>query len=131
MVPEGANTALWLTHRVAWNLLQGGHKPGLELDHRTCKRRDCANPLHLEAVTSRENQRRKRRGPDKGWVNTDAANNACVTEFAESHGLPLANGKRQHHTSSGVANRPRPPYQERTICPDRPLPKFPARKSGT
>lgn len=87
-VPEGANTAQWYVHRVAWGLLVGGHKPGLELDHRTCKRRNCANPLHLEPVTSSTNQRRKRLGPEWDWLNTAAASQA-FHEFAARHGLPV------------------------------------------
>ncbi|WAJ35072.1 hypothetical protein OUO20_09695 [Arthrobacter sp. FX8] len=32
-IPEGANQVHWAFHRVLWNLLMGGHKPGYELDH--------------------------------------------------------------------------------------------------
>lgn len=106
-VPEGANVAQWLTHRVVWDLLLGGHKPGLELDHRSCKRPNCANPLHLEPVTKGVNQRRKRNGPDWGWINPEAANNAQVIEFAQQHGLPLHAAKRQADVPHVVAPRAR------------------------
>lgn len=88
-VPEGANVAKWLTHRVLWDLLIGGHKPGLELDHRTCKQPACANPLHLEAVTRSINQRRKRQGPDHSWRNPEALASPKVLTFAATFGLPL------------------------------------------
>lgn len=88
-VPEGANIAKLYTHRVAWDLLIGGHKPGLELDHRTCKRRHCVNQLHLEPVTSTMNQQRKRNGPEWGWTNPTASNRQMIYEFAANHGLPV------------------------------------------
>jgi hypothetical protein len=88
-VPEGAGTAKWLAHRVAWGLLIGGHKPGLQLDHRTCKCRRCVNPLHLDPVTSSTNQKRKRSSPEWGWVNTIAAVSPNIHEFAARHGLPV------------------------------------------
>lgn len=47
-------------HQVAYQLGHGQPVPaGLEPDH-TCHRRDCQNPAHLEAVTHRENLRRRR-----------------------------------------------------------------------
>lgn len=104
-VPEGANVAQWLAHRVVWDLLMGGHKPALELDHRTCKRPNCANPLHLEPVTRSTNQHRKRSDPDWGWTNPDAAANARVIDFAQQHGLPLPAAKRQSDTQDVVARR--------------------------
>lgn len=106
-VPEGANIAQWLTHRVVWDLLMGGHKPALELDHRTCKRPNCANPMHLEPVTKGVNQRRKRSGPDSGWINPDAANNKRVIDFAHNHGLPLQAVARHADASHVAARRPR------------------------
>lgn len=41
-------------HRAAYVALVGPIPPGLELDH-LCRVRACCNPLHLEAVTRREN----------------------------------------------------------------------------
>lgn len=87
-VPEGAGIAKWYAHRVAWGLLVGGHKPGLELDHRTCKRRHCVSPFHLEPVTKSTNQRRKRSSPQWAWINTQAAT-SNIHEFAVRHGLPV------------------------------------------
>jgi len=47
-------------HRVAWMLAHGCVVPrGMEVDH-TCRRPSCCNPLHLEAVTKRENVARSR-----------------------------------------------------------------------
>lgn len=46
-------------HRVAWELFHGRPIPdGLEIDH-LCRVPLCVNPLHLEAVTKRENARRR------------------------------------------------------------------------
>lgn len=105
-IPEGANVAEWLTHRVVWDLLIGGHKPGLELDHRTCKRPNCANPLHLEPVTRSVNQRRKRNGPEWNWSNPDYVNNLGVINFAQLYGLPLGSTPRPAATPPVIARRP-------------------------
>lgn len=103
-VPEGANTAKWYAHRVAWGLLMGGHEPGLELDHRTCKRPNCVNPFHLEPVTKSVNQKRKRNSPEWDWTNPDAVSNPRVSQFAREHGLlvPLPT------TSAHIVKRRRP-----------------------
>lgn len=106
-VPEGANVAEWLTHRVVWDLLVGGHNPGLELDHRTCKRPNCASPLHLEPVSRSVNQRRKRCDADRSWINPDAANNQLVIDFALQYGLPLEAAKRPAATPHVVVRRAR------------------------
>lgn len=45
------------THRLAYELLAGPIPDGLQLDH-LCRVRHCANPSHLEPVTSRENSQR-------------------------------------------------------------------------
>jgi hypothetical protein len=44
-------------HRVTYELLVGPIPEGLELDH-LCRVRLCVNPVHLEAVTNRENMLR-------------------------------------------------------------------------
>lgn len=47
-----------LAHKAAWRRVRGPLAPGLELDH-LCRRRACVRPSHLEAVSRRENERRK------------------------------------------------------------------------
>jgi hypothetical protein len=49
--------AMVRTHQVAYELFIGPVPEGLQLDHR-CRVRCCANPWHLEPVTSAENTRR-------------------------------------------------------------------------
>lgn len=41
-------------HRVAYKLFYGDIPEGLHIDH-LCRNRKCVNPLHMEAVTCREN----------------------------------------------------------------------------
>lgn len=43
-----------LCHRVTFEHFVGPIPEGLQLDH-LCRVRNCVNPIHLEAVTSREN----------------------------------------------------------------------------
>lgn len=128
-VPEGANTAKWIAHRVVWDLLVGGHKPRLELDHRTCKRPGCANPSHLEPVTKSVNQKRKRHAPEWGWTNPTASSNPRVAEFAANHGLPMqALTLSAGRSPNAVLRRP---TTRKKSCHDRPPRKSIAPRSGT
>lgn len=88
-VPEGANTVEWVAYRVVWDLLTGGHKHGLELDHCWTCRDDprCCSPAHLEPVTRSENERRK--GKPARRINWAAAETPAVVAFAERFNLPL------------------------------------------
>ena len=52
----------WPAHRLAFTLLIGPIPAGYQIDHvheLGCRSRRCCNPAHLEAVTRRENVRRK------------------------------------------------------------------------
>ena len=49
---EGKNR---YTHRVSYSVLIGPIPPGLDLDHKECDRRLCANPLHVAPATRRDN----------------------------------------------------------------------------
>lgn len=46
------------SHRYAYEAMIGPIPSGLDLDH-LCRNKACCNPLHLEPVTSAENNRRK------------------------------------------------------------------------
>jgi hypothetical protein len=48
-----------LAHRIAYESAYGPIPDGMVVDH-LCRVRNCVNPLHLEVVTSGENQRRGR-----------------------------------------------------------------------
>lgn len=47
-------------HRVVWTCNHGYLPNKLQIDH-TCKNRLCVNPKHLEMVTHKENQKRRRK----------------------------------------------------------------------
>lgn len=53
----GVNYKRQMAHRISYELFVGPIPKYLELDH-LCRVRNCINPLHLEAVTCRENLRR-------------------------------------------------------------------------
>lgn len=57
MTLDGQSVAV---HRVMWVLLFG-YIPGREQVDHTCRNRLCVNPMHLEKVTHKENQRRRDR----------------------------------------------------------------------
>lgn len=47
-----------MAHRVVFEAEEGPITGGKELDH-LCRRRDCVNPRHMEAITRSEQERRK------------------------------------------------------------------------
>lgn len=49
--------AMVLPHRVFYEHFKGVIPQGIQIDH-LCKVRHCVNPIHLEAVTAAENNRR-------------------------------------------------------------------------
>lgn len=56
--------AMWATHRLAFKLAGGKLRPGQTLDHNRkmgCCHRGCIRPEHLEAVSHKENCRRRDR----------------------------------------------------------------------
>lgn len=63
-------------HRLSYLIFKGDIPAGLVIDH-LCENKACANPDHLEAVTTRENVRRGRsaeanRLRHKRWVRASA-----------------------------------------------------------
>lgn len=63
-------------HRTAFAAAFGSPGPGLVLDHR-CRVRCCVNPLHLEAITPRDNTLR-----GVGGSAVNASRDACVNGHA-------------------------------------------------
>ena len=74
-----------LVHRAVYEHLVGPIPAGLHLDH-LCRVRHCANPLHLEPVTCRENLMRG---------DTDAARKAASTSCINGHPFDERNTRRR------------------------------------
>lgn len=77
----------WWAHRALYVLLVGGHRPGLDLDHRTCGMRACVAPHHLRPVAPRAN--RGRGLPATGRPDPHTMALPAVEQFAWDHRLPL------------------------------------------
>jgi hypothetical protein len=52
-----------LAHRKSFEVTKGEIPSGLQIDHR-CRNTSCVNPNHLDAVTAKENVRRRHHGID-------------------------------------------------------------------
>lgn len=81
-----SNGRRWLTHRWAYVQIIGLIEAGYELDH-LCRRPQCCNPGHLEAVTHRENVMR-----GEAPTATNARKTHCVRGHDDWHVKP--NGRR-------------------------------------
>lgn len=69
----GVHGDVYLTHRLAYELLVGPIPAGLTIDH-ICRNRPCCNPYHMEPVTRGEN---RRRAPISGRAAVHAAKTHC------------------------------------------------------
>lgn len=52
---QSTNDAGYGKHRRIYEVVIGPVPPGRDLDHRTCERRDCVNPWHLDVTSRRAN----------------------------------------------------------------------------
>ncbi len=93
-----------VAHRVAYELTVGPVPEGLDLDH-LCRNRACANPAHLEPVTSRENTLRSP-------IALPAINARMVT-CKEGHPLVRLPNGRQRWCPICKKNYRRPPRRYR------------------
>ena len=71
----------WFAHRFSYEQVYGMIPKGLQIDH-LCRQRACVNPLHLEAVTCRENLLRG---------NTITASQVLRTHCPKNHEYTEAN----------------------------------------
>jgi hypothetical protein len=71
-------------HHFSYMLVKGAIPEGMQLDH-LCRRHNCVNPAHLEAVTPRENLMRGK---------TLAAENAAKTHCPQGHPYTTENTYR-------------------------------------
>ena len=78
-------------HRVMYVWTRGELPEDLQIDH-TCKVKACVNPLHMEAVTLRENVRRS-----NGWGGVESRKTHCEN----GHELTPENTARRGDPSRG------------------------------
>lgn len=109
-----------LAHRIAYAEANGGIPEGTQVDH-LCRRRNCVNPEHLEAVSQRENTLR---GAGRGA--RAVAANMCSRghEFNEANTYTDASGGRRCRECARVRDRARwnegsPEYRAKTIAQKR------------
>lgn len=107
---RSAHSRSQLTHRFTYESLVGPLPPDTEIDHIVCSTRSCANPLHVKAVSHRENIARSltkthcKRGHELAGDNIMATRTgrrcrACYAMFAEERGIKLSamNASRAAH----------------------------------
>ena len=97
----------WLGHRLTYHLIYHGHAQGRELDH-LCNNSLCINPLHLHAVTQKENKRLRNRRARDPWAPWYEHSNFNVLTFAlmyysSLHGLPTWPWRETHNDDGSIS----------------------------
>jgi hypothetical protein len=95
-ITEGGYGTLWngktaYVHRTVYEMLMGPIPKKLQLDH-LCRNRRCANVLHLEAVTSRENTMRGKSRQAENAIKTHCKHGH---EFTPENTYITGKGSRQ------------------------------------
>ena len=80
----GSGRAVDYTHRAMYEMFHGEIPAGHDIDH-LCRNRACCNPMHLEAVTHRENMQR----------------GAIAKRTHCPHGHPYDEANTYHHPTGG------------------------------
>lgn len=75
----------WQAHKVAYGLFIGGYSKDHQIDHR-CKNGLCVRPDHLQAVTKKENLKRRHKKPMRPYM---SHRTEFAIRFAMEHGLPI------------------------------------------
>jgi hypothetical protein len=87
-------------HRIMYELIHGPIPDGLVIDH-LCRNRWCQNPLHLEAVTNKENILR-----GNGWAGLHARKTHCPSGHAyEGENIIWWKGQRKCRTCTRARER--------------------------
>jgi hypothetical protein len=91
------------THRAAYQILVGPIPAGYQIDH-LCRNPSCFNPVHLEAVTPRENTLRA-----PGPASSKAAQTHCTHghEFTQENTARRPNGTRRCRECNKIKCRER------------------------
>lgn len=84
----GGDGQQWLTHRLAFTIVNGPIQPGMTIDHE-CFTEACCNPDHLREMTNEENGQRTRQ-----WLSDRCAKGHVYAEVGVNEKKFLATGKR-------------------------------------
>lgn len=102
----GSGNGRFRAHRISYELTKGAIPPELEIDH-LCRKKNCVNPAHLEAVPHQINARRGEVG--KAGGRREKAKTHCPQghPYDAIHTYTDKNGKRSCKTCKNDRRRER------------------------